>query len=179
MKSRTLLLLVAVAAITAVTRLDAAETPGSVRNDNAPAGIAPWSAEMAWQWYKKRPWIVGFNFVPSTACNTTEFWGAETFDEPTIDRELGWGAKLGFNSCRVFVQYLVWKHDPDGLKKRMDRFLAIAGKRGVSTTFVLFDDCCMGSPPQTEPMHRMDGPSAGRQVGDGPAAAQAARGRLL
>ncbi len=119
----------------------------------APATLAKgqWPAEKAWEWYKKQPWIVGFNFVPSTAANTTEFWSADTFGEPTIDKELGMAARLGFNSCRVFVQYLVWKHDPDGLKKRLDKFLAIADKHGLSTVLVLFDDCSFGSPMQTEP----------------------------
>lgn len=118
------------------------------------SGLFPqrrWTAEQAWEWYRKQPWIVGFNYVPSTACNTTEFWSADTFDEKTIQRELGWAANLGFNSCRVFVQYLVWKHDPDGLKKRLDRFLSIGGKLGLSATLVLFDDCAFGDPPQTEP----------------------------
>jgi hypothetical protein len=35
----------------------------------------------------------------------------------------------------------VWKHDPDGLKKRLDRFLAIAAKHRVSVMFCFFDDC--------------------------------------
>ncbi|MCX7048906.1 MAG: cellulase family glycosylhydrolase [Candidatus Sumerlaeota bacterium] len=118
----------------------------------ASAGDSPvWTREQAWDWYKKQPWIVGFNFIPSTACNTTEFWAADTFDEKTIDRELGWAQALGFNSCRVFVQYLVWKNDPEGLKQRLARFLEIAAKHGISTAFVLFDDCAFGDPPQTEP----------------------------
>ncbi|MCX6925972.1 MAG: cellulase family glycosylhydrolase, partial [Verrucomicrobia bacterium] len=110
-----------------------------------------WTREQAWAWYMQRPWIVGFNYVPSTAANTTEFWSAETFDEKTIDRELDWGAGLGFNCCRVFVQHLVWKHDPAGLKQRLDKFLSLAHKHGLSTTLVLFDDCAFGDPPQTEP----------------------------
>jgi len=110
-----------------------------------------WTIEQAWAWYRKHPWIVGFNYVPSTAANTTEFWSAETFDPETIDRELGWGAGLGFNSCRVFVQYLVWNHDPAGLKQRLERFLALADRHGLTTTLVLFDDCAFGDPPQTEP----------------------------
>jgi hypothetical protein len=121
---------------------------------NAPAADAAanrWSPERAWTWYHAQPWIVGFNYVPSTAANTTEFWSAETFDPKTIDRELGWGAGLGFNSCRVFVQYLVWKHDPAGLKKRLSQFLSLASKHGLTTTLVLFDDCAFGDPPQTEP----------------------------
>jgi hypothetical protein len=115
-----------------------------------PSG-ARWTVQQAWDWYKSRPWIVGFNYVPSTACNTTEFWSAETFDEKTIDCELGWGARLGFNSCRVFVQYLVWQQDPAGLKRRLDKFLSLADKHGLTTTLVLFDDCVFGDPPQAEP----------------------------
>jgi len=110
-----------------------------------------WTAEQAWDWYKKRPWLVGFNFVPSTACNTTEFWQADTFDPVTIDRELGWARDIGFNTCRVFVQYLVWKHDSDGLTHRFDRFLDIADRHGISVVPVLLDDCSFGDPPMTEP----------------------------
>jgi len=121
---------------------------------SAAAAPAPerWTAEKAWEWYKKRPWPCGFNYVPSTACNTTEFWAAETFDEPTIGRELGWAQGIGFNTCRVFVQYLVWKNDPEGLKVRIDRFLTLADKHKIATVVVLFDDCAFGDPPQTEPV---------------------------
>lgn len=54
---------------------------------------ARWTAERAWAWYRRQTWIAGFNYVPSTACNTTEFWSAETFDPKTIDRELGWAQR--------------------------------------------------------------------------------------
>ena len=58
-----------------------------------PAGAnVRWSEEKSWAWYRDRPWTLGFNFVPSTACNTTEFWGAQTFDETTIEREVTWAA---------------------------------------------------------------------------------------
>jgi hypothetical protein len=120
----------------------------------APAAAAPsarWPAEKAWAWYRTQPWLCGINYVPSTASNTTEFWHADTFDEKVIDRELGWAQGLGFNTCRVFVQYLVWKHDPEGLKKRLDRFLGIAAGHGISTIVVPFDDCVFGDPWQTEP----------------------------
>jgi|GEM_PF-470392 len=120
-----------------------------------PAGVPPvqnrWTPDQAWEWVRSRPWTVGFNYVPSTACNTTEFWAAETFDEATIDRELGWGSSLGFNACRVFVQYLVWKQAPEGLKARFERFLALAERHGLTVVPVLFDDCAFGDPPQTEP----------------------------
>jgi hypothetical protein len=120
----------------------------------AEAGAAPaerWTAGRAWEWYRAQPWIVGTNYVPSTAANTTEFWQAESFAPPTIGRELGWAADLGFNACRVFVQYAVWKADPTGLKARLGRFLGIAEGHGIRTVVGLFDDCTFGDPPQTEP----------------------------
>ena len=110
-----------------------------------------WTTDEAWDWYRKQPWIVGFNYVPSTAANTTEFWSAETFHEKTIDRELGWAHGLGFTTTRVFIQYIVWKHDPAGFKKRFEKFLALAAKHGVSVMPVPFDDCTFGTPKQHDP----------------------------
>jgi hypothetical protein len=30
-----------------------------------------WSPEKAWDWYKQQFWLVGFNYIPATAINTT------------------------------------------------------------------------------------------------------------
>ena len=114
-----------------------------------------WSEEKAKEWYEQRPWLVGCNFLPSTAVNSTEMWQEATFDEATIDRELGWAAGLGFNSIRVFVQYLVWEADPAGQKTRMERFLEIADRHGITVMFILFDDCFIPEPylgKQAEPV---------------------------
>jgi len=100
-----------------------------------------WDEDRAERWYADQPWLVGCNFTPSTAINQLEMWQAETFDPETIDRELGWAAKLGFNSMRVFLHDLVWEADADAFKDRIDRFLAIAAGHGISTMLVLFDDC--------------------------------------
>ena len=56
-----------------------------------PSALAPgqWSGEKAWAWYIQQPWLVGCNFLPSTAVNDVEMWQKETFDPQTIDRELG------------------------------------------------------------------------------------------
>lgn len=101
----------------------------------------PMKEEEARQWYDRQPWLMGFNFVPSTAVNDTEMWQAETFDPKTIDRELAWAEGLGYNSCRVFIQYIVWRQDTKGLKERFDQFLSIAEKHKISVMPVLFDDC--------------------------------------
>lgn len=102
---------------------------------------ATMTEEEARQWYDRQPWLMGCNFVPSSAVNDTEMWQAETFDPPTIDRELAWAEGLGYNSCRVFIQYIVWKQDPKGLKSRFAQFLSIAEKHKISVMPVLFDDC--------------------------------------
>jgi hypothetical protein len=105
-----------------------------------------WSEEQAKEWYEKQPWLVGCNFLPSTAVNSTDMWQQETFDVETIDRELGWAEDLGFNSIRVFLQYLVWEADPVGQKERMERFLGIADRHGITVMFILFDDCFIPEP---------------------------------
>ncbi|MHC1766966.1 MAG: alpha/beta hydrolase fold domain-containing protein [Verrucomicrobiia bacterium] len=108
------------------------------REDNA---AGQWSRERAWEWSRSQPWLVGCNYVPSTAVNDVEMWQADTFHASTIDRELGWARDIGFNSVRVFLNYVVWKADPDGLKERFRRFLGIAEKHGISVMPILFDDC--------------------------------------
>ena len=96
---------------------------------HAAAAPARWSPERAWQWYQQHPWLVGFNYVPSTACNTTEWWQAGDLRPGHHRPRTRLGAtKLGFNTTRGFIQYLVWKHDPDGFKKRFATFLAVGGQ---------------------------------------------------
>lgn len=99
-----------------------------------------WSLEKANQWYDSHPWISGANFVPSTAINQLEMWQKATFDPQTIDRELGYAQKIGFNTMRVYLHSLVYKTDPEGFKKRIDAYLNIADAHGVKTIFVFFDD---------------------------------------
>jgi len=100
-----------------------------------------WQQEKAWDWYSRQPWLVGCNFVPSTAANDVEFWQAETFDAETIDRELGLAEGLGFNTCRVFLNFVVWEADREGLERRFDEFLTIAARHGIRAMPVLLDDC--------------------------------------
>jgi hypothetical protein len=104
-------------------------------------GSLRWSSQQAREWYKSQPWLVGCNFIPSSAINQLEMWQAETFDPQTIDRELGFAKQLGFNSVRVFLHDLLWKQDSNGFLKRTDEFLALADKHGIKTMFVLFDSC--------------------------------------
>jgi len=121
-----------------------------------------WSKEKANEWYDRRPWIVGCNFIPSTIVNWTEMWQAEAFDPETISRELALAASIGYNTVRSFFQQLVWQDNPAGFKERLDQFLALAKKHGIAVMPVFFDDCVIGQ-LGTEPMlGKQPGPVFGR-----------------
>lgn len=105
-----------------------------------------WTAEKANEWYEGLPWLVGCNFIPSTAINQLEMWQSDTFDPETISRELGWAAEIGFNIVRVFLHNLLWQSDKEGFKERIKRFLDIADRRQIRTMLVLFDDCWNNDP---------------------------------
>ena len=66
-------------------------------------------------------------------------WQADTFDLPTIDRELGWAENLGMNTMRVFLHNLLWQGDSQGFLHRMDQFLQVADNHHIRILFVLFD----------------------------------------
>ena len=99
----------------------------------------PWTKEKANEWYRGRPVPIGCNFAPSSAINQLEMWQAETFDLPTIDRELGWAEDLGFNSVRVFLHDLPWKNDRDGFLRRIEQFLQAADRHKISVLLVPLD----------------------------------------
>lgn len=103
------------------------------------AADEPWSVARAHDWYSHQPWMVGSNFIPSTAINQLEMWQPETFDLPTIDRELGWAEVLGMNTMRVFLHNLLWQQDSQGFLHRMDQFLEVADKHHIRVMFVVFD----------------------------------------
>jgi hypothetical protein len=94
----------------------------------------------------KQPWLVGCNFLPSTAVNDVEMWQKESFDPVTIDRELGWAQELGFNTVRIFMNYVVWEADAQSFKDNLGRFLSLAEKRGICALVILFDDCFKPEP---------------------------------
>ena len=40
-----------------------------------------WTAEQAWDWYKRRPWVMGVNYVPSITLHAIELWQKDTYPE--------------------------------------------------------------------------------------------------
>jgi hypothetical protein len=122
----------------------------------APAAQAEarrWTAAEANGWHAKQPWLTGANFIPADAINELEMWQAATFDPAEIDRELGWAQReYGMNTMRVFLHDLAWQQDPEGFKRRIDQFLAIAVRHGIRPVFVLFDSCWDPN-PKVGPQH--------------------------
>jgi hypothetical protein len=106
----------------------------SLRADEA---AQRWTAEQANDWSRQTGWLVGCNFIPSTAINELEMWQAETFDPETINRELGWAQGLGFNCVRVFLHDLPWQQDSKGFLDRLDQFVALADKRHIKVMSAL------------------------------------------
>ncbi|MCL1794384.1 MAG: cellulase family glycosylhydrolase [Oscillospiraceae bacterium] len=136
-----------------------------------------WTEEKANNWQKETGWLFGFNYVASTAVNSTEMWQRETYDKETIKRELAIGAKTGYNSCRVFLQYIVWENERDGFLETFGDFCEIARANGISVMPILFDDCAFaGKEPylgaQTPPVPGIHNsgwtPSPGNLIADNP-----------
>jgi hypothetical protein len=112
-----------------------------------------WTPERANDWYAGQPWMVGCNFIPSTAINQLEMWQADTFDPETIDRELGWAADIGLNGVRVYLHDVPWREDREGFFARVDRFLEISERHHIAVLFVLFDGV-WDPDPQVGPQRR-------------------------
>ena len=100
-----------------------------------------WSPERANEWFASIPLPFGCNFLPSTAVNSTEMWQADSFGPATFEHELQLAAGLGYNTVRVFLQFVVWEADPEGHTERLETFLRLADAAGISMMPILFDDC--------------------------------------
>gem|GEM_PF-6198243 len=74
------------------------------------------------------------------------------YDHAIIDQELGYARKMGLNCVRVFLQSLVYHHDPQTFLANFEDFLATADKHGLKVMPILFDSC-FGVSPSLESRH--------------------------
>ena len=124
-------------------------------NSNIDNQSGKWTEERAWKWYDNQPWLVGSNFITSSAINQLEFWQEDTFDLVTIDKELSLSSSIGMNTQRVYLHDLLWEQDSIGFIKRIDQYLTISDKYGIKTMLVFFDGVWHPSPKlgkQPEPL---------------------------
>src|ERR1700722_11359691 len=136
-----------------LSTLTAAMPHSVAQSTNSPSDR--WSAQKANDWYKQQPWLVGANFIPSSAINELEMFQAATFDPAVNDKELGMAESIGMNTVRVFLQDQLWQQDVKGFTQRLDTFLGIAAKHHIKPLLVLFDSCWESNPhlgPQHPPI---------------------------
>ena len=100
-----------------------------------------WSVDRANRWYEAQGWLVGGNYITSTAINQLEMFQPGTYDPRRIDSELACARVAGFNTVRVFLHDLLWAQDRQGFARRLAQFVAIAASHGIKPLFVLFDSC--------------------------------------
>jgi hypothetical protein len=100
-----------------------------------------WSEEKVWEWYKNAGRIIGCNYFPATAINSTEMWQKADYDRETANRELKLASSAGFNSARVLLQFIVWEAERESFMANFQDFLSIADSNGISVMPIFFDDC--------------------------------------
>ncbi|MCD2422524.1 glycoside hydrolase family 5 protein [Niabella pedocola] len=102
---------------------------------------ARWTEKQAASWYAQQRWLVGANFLPSTAINQLEMFRPESFDTATISREFAYAHSLGMNTMRVYLHDLLYLYDREGFFKRLDIVLGLAEKQGIRLLLTIFDSC--------------------------------------
>jgi len=95
-------------------------------------------------------WMHGANYVASYAATDVEMW--LRYDPAAIDRELGHAEKMGLNCVRVFLQSLIYHHDPKAFLARFEEFLSAADRHRLKVMPILFDSC-FGVAPSLESRH--------------------------
>lgn len=96
--------------------------------------------------------IRGFNYTPSTAFHTIDFW--RDYEDSEVVRDLGYAKRLGLNSARIFLSHAVWAEEPDNFMRRLRHFVRTADSMGISTMPIFWDSCFDESEPD---FHRRGG----------------------
>jgi beta-galactosidase/beta-glucuronidase len=117
-----------------------------------------WDNEKAWAWYNARPWLRGCNYMTSDSVNRIDQWQEYGWEQKvkTLDRELALAASIGFNSIRVILEFPVWNAQQKGFMNRLEQYLTVCAKHGISMMPVLSNECFPHSkkyiPPTFGPM---------------------------
>ena len=97
-----------------------------------------WTEEEAWAWYTARPWISGFNFIPSGSMTGNlwlfqEYGHKEAFRDAA--REIALAAELGFNSIRMVLPFEVYRQEKEAFFIHMDEFLELLGEYDITVSY--------------------------------------------
>ncbi len=102
-----------------------------------------WTCERAWEWYNSHPWIRGCNYMSADCANRIDQWQSHGFEErfKTTEEEFALMQKLGYNSVRLIIEFLVWQEEHDSFMERFERYISLCAKYGISCMIVLANDC--------------------------------------
>ena len=103
----------------------------------------------------------GFNSTPSSAAHDIAFW--RDYDEALVERELTYAQRLGLNSTRPFLAYVVYEREPAAFLARLRHFVRAAHARGISVMPVIWDSCFDETEPTYEAMINQWIPNPGVQ----------------
>ncbi len=102
-----------------------------------------WTPEEAWEWYNKRPWICGFNYVPANCATRFDMWQEYRHEEkmPGIIAEIEKAHEYGFNAIRIIMSFECWKYQHDGYMARLEEFIDLCAKNKIGVMIVFGNDC--------------------------------------
>jgi len=103
--------------------------------------------EAGWWKVEDFSWVRGFNYVPSYATSDVQAW--LEYDSKQIDRELELMWRIRCNSIRFFLQYDVYKKDPDLFLHNLEDLLSRCEKYEMTAMPILWD-ACFGEDPTLE-----------------------------
>jgi len=105
--------------------------------------LQQWTKEQAWEWYRKQPWIRGFNGYPSNCVNRIAMWQAYKHKEviEQIEYEFQLAQNTGLNAVRAIIQFEVWYYEHDSFMANLEEYITLADKYGIKVMLTLGNDC--------------------------------------
>ena len=102
-----------------------------------------WSKEQAEAWQNARPWIRGYNGLPSNCVNNTALWQQYNHDEvfEQVNYEFELAKNTGFNSVRTIISFELWLYEHDSFMRHLEEYLAAAEKHGLDVMLCIGNDC--------------------------------------
>ena len=118
-----------------------------------------WTPEEAWEWWDKKTWLMGLNYVPSCQPGYN-MWQEDTREEAmkVVLPELDLMQELGFNSVRLSLRMIWWVLDGEKHLDFMDEFFDECRKRGIGVVPILGNDCVNFGRPADPSFKRPHGP---------------------
>ncbi|WP_158056928.1 glycoside hydrolase 5 family protein [Halorussus halophilus] len=88
--------------------------------------------------------VRGAVYLPQDAWNAYQFWA--NYESDVVERDLGYAARLGLDSVRVWSSYEYWREGASQLFDRTEHFLSTCRDHGIRPLIVLFE-----APPKQPP----------------------------